>query len=363
MLQHSCREYGDELNHREILTRRQFVRQLQIEKRRTDRSKVPLSVLIFRVNTEKKGQPGNIGTLADLLRESKRETDLIGFLGEGHLGLLLTHTDQCGLQGFIAKFTARATGIQYSTSFGTYPDQLFETLIVEDCNQPDTLPYFIEHDTEHGEAQLLLKRCLDVVGSIVLLVALTPVMLATAIAIKTTSPGPVIYTQVRLGRRAVPFRFYKFRSMTAGADESAHREYVSNLIDGKHDEVNRGDSDRPIYKLKDDARVTRVGAFIRNTSIDELPQLFNVLKGDMSLVGPRPPITYEVEQYQSWHLRRVLESRPGITGLWQVEGRNRVTFDDMVRLDLRYARTWSIWLDIKILVRTVFVVLRLDGDG
>jgi len=362
ILQHSGRAHGEELSHSEILTRRQFVRQVQIEKRRTDRSKVPLSVLIFRVSTEQKSQPGNLGALVDLLRESKRETDLIGYLGEGHLGLLLTHTDQHGLQGFIAKFAARAAGLEYSTNFGTYPDQLFETLIAEDRDQPDTLPYFLEHDTEHGEVQLLLKRCLDIVGALVLLVASIPVMLATALAIKTTSPGPVIYTQVRLGRKGVPFRFYKFRSMTAGADDNVHRDYVANLIDGKHDEVNRGDSERPIYKLKDDVRVTRVGAFIRKTSIDELPQLFNVLKGDMSLVGPRPAFRHELERYEFWHKRK-LSVRPGITCLWQVRGRNKISnFDDWVRMDLEYIDNWSLWLDFKILIWTAKAVIAGTGS-
>jgi lipopolysaccharide/colanic/teichoic acid biosynthesis glycosyltransferase len=151
--------------------------------------------------------------------------------------------------------------------------------------------------------------------------------------------------------------------MMADADDSVHRQYVGNLIAGNHADVNQGDAANPLYKLQGDARVTAVGAFIRRTSIDELPQLFNVLKGEMSLVGPRPPIAYEAENYQSWHLRRVLESRPGITGLWQVVGRNRVTFDEMVRLDLRYTRTWSLWLDFKILVKTVIAVFRFDGDG
>ena len=151
--------------------------------------------------------------------------------------------------------------------------------------------------------------------------------------------------------------------MATNADDRVHREYVINLINGKHDEINQGDAEKPRYKLKADPRVTPIGRIIRKTSIDELPQLYNVLKGDMSLVGPRPPIPYEAEKYQSWHLRRVLEGRPGITGLWQVEGRNRVSFDDMVRLDLRYTRTWSLWLDLTILARTVGAVLRLDGEG
>ncbi len=359
----SVQTEGDDLSHSDILSRHQFVRQLQIEKRRTDRSRVPLSLVLFKVDTEHRSLHGKLGALADLLRQTKRETDVLGYLADGLLGLLLTHTDKDGLQGLIRNVEGRAAGLSYTTTSGTYPDQIFASLIAQDQGQPDTLPYFLEHDTEHGEVELFLKRCLDLVGATALLLALGPIMIATAIAVKATSPGPVVYTQMRLGRKGIPFVFYKFRSMTTGADESVHREYVTHLIQGRHDAVNQGDAETPHYKLKADPRVTRVGAFIRRTSIDELPQLFNVLKGDMSLVGPRPPITYEAENYQSWHLRRILESRPGITGLWQVEGRNKVAFDDMVRLDLRYTRTWSLWLDIKILFRTVAAVLRFDGEG
>jgi lipopolysaccharide/colanic/teichoic acid biosynthesis glycosyltransferase len=149
--------------------------------------------------------------------------------------------------------------------------------------------------------------------------------------------------------------------MRTGADDRVHREYVAKLIDGRHDEINEGDAHRPIYKLQSDSRITTVGRIIRKTSIDELPQLFNVLKGDMSLVGPRPPIAYETERYQSWHMRRLQEVRPGITGLWQVEGRSKTSFDGMVRLDLLYIRSWSLWLDIKILFKTLLVVVLRDG--
>jgi lipopolysaccharide/colanic/teichoic acid biosynthesis glycosyltransferase len=186
-------------------------------------------------------------------------------------------------------------------------------------------------------------------------------MLITAIAVAMSSPGPVIFKQVRLGRRGVPFVFYKFRSMFCNADDRIHREYVASLIKGDLEGANQGDAAQPLYKLKSDPRVTRVGRFIRKTSLDELPQLFNVLKGDMSLVGPRPALAYEVEKYQSWHLRRILEVRPGITGLWQVEGRSKISFDDMVRLDLRYIRNCSFPDDFRILLRTIKVVLGRDG--
>jgi lipopolysaccharide/colanic/teichoic acid biosynthesis glycosyltransferase len=208
---------------------------------------------------------------------------------------------------------------------------------------------------------VLLKRVVDIIGSIALILLLSPVMLVTALAIALGSPGPIIFKQIRLGRRGAPFVFYKFRSMLVNSDDQIHREYVTNLIEGKLDDVNQGDAANPHFKIKADPRVTGIGTIIRATSIDELPQLFNVLKGDMSLVGPRPPLPYEAEKYQSWHLRRVLEIRPGITGLWQVEGRSKTSFDDMVRLDLRYIRSCSPLLDLKILLKTVLVVLKRDG--
>ena len=142
-------------------------------------------------------------------------------------------------------------------------------------------------------------------------------------------------------------------------DPKIHQDYVKQLISGK--EESKRDASGGVYKIKNDPRVTPVGRFLRKTSLDELPQFFNVLTGEMSLVGPRPPIPYEVEAYDIWHRRRFLEAKPGITGLWQVEGRSRTKFDEMVRLDLRYAKTWSPWLDIKILLRTPGAVLRGDG--
>jgi lipopolysaccharide/colanic/teichoic acid biosynthesis glycosyltransferase len=192
-------------------------------------------------------------------------------------------------------------------------------------------------------------------------VLVSPLMIVIAVAVKLSSPGPIIFKQQRVGRGGVPFKFYKFRSMRTDGDDSAHREYVAKLIAGKLNEINQGEADNPVYKMRGDKRITPIGKIIRKTSIDELPQLINVLKGEMSLVGPRPPIPYEAEKYESWHMRRLQEVRPGLTGLWQVEGRSKTSFDDMVRLDLRYIRNWSLWLDFKILFKTVAVVVRCDG--
>jgi lipopolysaccharide/colanic/teichoic acid biosynthesis glycosyltransferase len=188
-----------------------------------------------------------------------------------------------------------------------------------------------------------------------------PVMLITALVIKATSPGPVIFSQIRLGKQGVPFTFYKFRSMHINMGDQVHRNYIHDFMNGHHEKTNQGDTNQPLYKNKSDPRITRVGKLIRKTSIDELPQFFNVLKGEMSLVGPRPPIPYEAEKYQAWHLSRILEMKPGITGLWQVEGRSKTAFDDSVRLDIRYIQNWSFIYDLTILFKTIQIVLRDSG--
>jgi lipopolysaccharide/colanic/teichoic acid biosynthesis glycosyltransferase len=169
-----------------------------------------------------------------------------------------------------------------------------------------------------------------------------------AVLVKCTSKGPVLYRKNRLGQHGREFRFYKFRTMYADNDPEIHREYVSKLIAG----TANSKQSNGLYKLADDPRVTPLGRFLRRTSLDELPQFFNVLFNDMSLVGPRPPLPYEFERYNSWHRRRVLDLKPGLTGIWQVEGRSRATFDEMVRMDLRYARTRTIWRDLNLIART-----------
>jgi len=206
-----------------------------------------------------------------------------------------------------------------------------------------------------------LKRVMDIVGSLLALIVASPVFAAVAIAIKATSEGPVFFQQTRIGQHGKPFKFYKFRSMKMGNDATAHKEYVKRLISGNAERHGSNGNGKGVFKLTADPRITKVGAFLRKTSMDELPQFMNVLKGEMSLVGPRPPIPYEVEAYDVWHRRRLLEAKPGITGLWQVSGRSRVTFDEMVRLDLRYARAWTPWMDIKILLRTPLAVVAGDG--
>jgi lipopolysaccharide/colanic/teichoic acid biosynthesis glycosyltransferase len=201
-------------------------------------------------------------------------------------------------------------------------------------------------------------RGLDVVISVLLLVALSPLFLILAIAIRLDSPGPVLFRQRRLGRNLEPFTVNKFRTMHHGAAHDHHREFVLGLINGetpRHETT----SDAP-YKIAEDRRVTRFGRVLRRSSLDELPQLWNVLRGEMSLVGPRPPIPYEVEHYpEHWFARFAI--KPGITGLWQVNGRSEVPLEEMVRLDVEYARRRSMWFNLLLLARTVPAVL--SGRG
>jgi exopolysaccharide biosynthesis polyprenyl glycosylphosphotransferase len=211
-----------------------------------------------------------------------------------------------------------------------------------------------------SDLQRFLKRTSDIIISSLAVIILSPILLVIALLIKRGSKGPVLFKQERVGMDGRIFLCYKFRTMYADADDSVHREAYQKNIRGDA-EANAGDVDRPVFgKVKDDDRVTPSGRWLRRSSLDELPQLFNVLKGDMSVVGPRPPIPYEVEGYELWHRKR-LDMKPGITGLWQVSGRNRLTFDEMVRADLYYIENWSLWLDLKIILLTLPAVWRGDG--
>lgn len=193
-----------------------------------------------------------------------------------------------------------------------------------------------------------LKRVIDVIAAVVLLIVLAPVLALIMIAIRLDSPGPVIFRQQRCGRGGRTFTFYKFRGMVADAEARQAEFEALNEVDG------------PIFKMRRDPRITRVGRILRSTSLDELPQLWNVLRGDMSLVGPRPPIPSEVAMYEPWQLER-LTVTGGITGLWQVSGRSELSFDDMVRLDIEYIATWSLWRDVRILLATLTAVISARG--
>jgi exopolysaccharide biosynthesis polyprenyl glycosylphosphotransferase len=209
-------------------------------------------------------------------------------------------------------------------------------------------PTVISHTVELDPDQLLFKRIFDVIGSLVGLFLLGISFPILAPIIKLSSPGPVFFKQLRVGRNGRRFMMFKYRSMKADAEEQKKGLLDKNELEGA------------VFKIKDDPRVTPIGRFMRMFSLDELPQFINVFRGDMSLVGTRPPTPDEVSSYQKWHYRR-MSIRPGITGLWQVSGRNRIqNFNEIVKLDLKYIDSWSIWLDIRILFRTVFVIFQRD---
>jgi len=217
---------------------------------------------------------------------------------------------------------------------------------------------FYQHKAK--KLSFMVKRGIDIVGSAAALLFFSPLFLMIAVLVKLTSKGPVLFKQDRLGQFGKTFTCLKFRSMHANNDLKIHQEFMKNLISGAYEGKGDGKS-KLVFKMTNDPRITRIGRILRRSSLDELPQFINVLRGDMSLVGPRPPLAYEYEEYDLWHRRRVLEVKPGITGLWQVKGRSRVNFDEMVRLDLRYARSWSIALDLQILAQTPLAVLFGDG--
>ncbi len=219
----------------------------------------------------------------------------------------------------------------------------------------------------HGAAEktfslsLFVKRILDFVFSFFVIVFGFPFFLLISVMVKLSSPGPVLFVQERIGQNGKKFKFYKFRTMIVGNSDEVHRDFTESFIKGKV--VNNGspnNGDQTIFKMYEDPRVTSFGRFLRRTSLDELPQFLNVLKGEMSLVGPRPPVTYEISHYKEWHKKRLLV-KPGLTGLWQVSGRSTVPFDEMVMLDLYYCEHWSLLFDLKIILRTVPVMLKGSG--
>jgi lipopolysaccharide/colanic/teichoic acid biosynthesis glycosyltransferase len=346
----------------DVLLKPSFLEQLSREKYRADRAKTALSIVVCDARVLGDEVSRNSSIIEKLLA-IKRKTDILGQLADGMFAVLLPDTGEGGAGRFADK-ARRELGFSRSMEVlaKTYPSELFDALLAGAESSLSLFPFPGNRlQSSRGRQEYRLKRVLDIVGATALLVLAAPIMAATALTIALTSKGPVLFRQQRLGEGGVPFVFYKFRSMRSEVDDRIHRDYVSNLIDGNLESVNQGKAARPLYKMVADPRVTPIGRIIRRTSIDELPQLLNVLKGEMSLVGPRPPIPYEVERYQPWHLQRILGIKPGITGLWQVQGRSRTCFDDMVRLDLQYIRRCSLALDIKILLKTVYVVLKCDG--
>jgi lipopolysaccharide/colanic/teichoic acid biosynthesis glycosyltransferase len=218
----------------------------------------------------------------------------------------------------------------------------------------------VRDDISFAGRYLRAKRIMDIVLTLLALIPISVVMLVMAILIRLDSPGPALYRQTRFGINGAKFTFYKFRSMYQNVASDAHERATATFMEGAG-ELNRGDKNMP-FKLGTDSRVTRVGKFIRKTSIDELPQLWNILKGDMSIVGPRPPVEYEVRRYSTRHFLR-LAGKPGLTGTWQVYGRGRVTFEEMIDQDIEYLETQSLRYDLKLMILTVPVMITGRGGA
>jgi lipopolysaccharide/colanic/teichoic acid biosynthesis glycosyltransferase len=215
----------------------------------------------------------------------------------------------------------------------------------------------MNRDSISHRVQLFLKRVIDIVLSFLGLILFFPTMLVIALAIKCDSPGKVLYSHRRIGKDGCPFNLYKFRSMIIGANDAGYMQYLRKLIESEKSNKNTA---LPYRKMDSDPRVTRVGKIIRCFYLDELPQLFNILRGEMSLVGPRPHVQFEVDSYTSKQYRR-LSIRPGLTGLWQTEAKAECTFSQLIQMDLDYIDHWSLWLDIRIIVKTI-ILMMLGGE-
>ena len=355
-----------------VLSEESFQRMISLERKRSERSRKPFLLMLVDMGGYLPSERTTkvLSSILSALSLSTRETDVTGwYKHRSVVGVMFTEIgleDRASVLGTM--ITRVSETLKSALSFEQFNQvSLSFHLFPEDWNHEDEqrpsdprlYPDLVKRD-ESRRLSNAVKRAMDVCGSLFALIVFAPLWLAIAAAIKLTSKGPVFFRQRRIGQHGTSFTFLKFRSMLVDNDASTHKEYVQKLIAGKAERHPSSGNGGGVYKMTKDPRITKVGAFLRRTSLDELPQFINVLSGEMSLVGPRPPVPYEVEAYDFWHRRRVLEAKPGITGLWQVSGRSRVKFDDMVRLDLQYAQNWSPWMDLKIILRTPGAML---GEG
>ena len=381
---------------------REFRTVLERECARAIRHGHGFSLVTFNVRANGGGRV-SANRLVDVLASNLRSTDEIGWIEDTHLGILLYNTPPADAWHFARK-VCKKNAAQLDCSVYAYPPLWDEADGAADAPEPReavsvaTLhPLAASTQTPHAEpagespapttdqaenlveqtegasakvpaadASLLQsirgaglplwKRAMDLAIATAGLVVLSPMFAAVALLIKAVSSGPVFFRQKRVGYLGRPFTLFKFRTMHVNNDASTHQEYLAGLINGK------GKSDSPMTKLGNDPRVIRLGKLFRKTCIDEFPQLINVLRGEMSLVGPRPPIPYEADEYARWHSGR-FDAVPGMTGLWQVSGKNRLSFTQMARLDIRYSREKSFWLDAEILFRTPGAIVNEVLDG
>jgi lipopolysaccharide/colanic/teichoic acid biosynthesis glycosyltransferase len=357
----------------EILGEGTFHAMLTLERRRAERSRKPFVLMLLDSRDVQKNGKATAFTeqLTSVVCDATRETDLIGWYEEGAiLAVIFTEISLEGKNPITEVLHSKVLAalrenldhkqaIKLTVTVHLFPENW-------DPGRPDRtadIKLYPELSRKDAKKRLpmIAKRVIDIVGSGALLLVLSPVLAAIALAIKLTSKGPVIFKQERLGQFGKKFNCLKFRTMSTNNDPKIHREFVHRFIAGKSSDSEKSETEPVVYKITNDPRVTSIGKFLRKTSLDEFPQFWNVVCGEMSLVGPRPPVPYEFEVYDFWHRRRVLEVKPGVTGLWQVSGRSRTCFDDMVRLDLRYSQSWSLWLDLKILIATPRAVFTSEG--
>ena len=354
-----------------VLDEESFHRMVALERKRTERSRKPFVLMLLDAGnclpSDKNGKV--LANILSALSLSTRETDVTGWYKDhAVVGIMFTEIGSGDRGSILSTMMSRVSETlrnnlslenfsQISISMHVFPEDWTQ----ETAQGNPTLYPDLARRNKDQKAVRTTKRLMDIAGSAIALVLFAPLFVLVAALVKLSSRGPVFFKQKRLGQFGKEFTFLKFRSMYVNNDHQIHAEFMKRVINGDHD----GGGEKggaPVYKMTNDPRITRVGRLLRRTSLDELPQFFNVLRGDMSLVGPRPPLAYECQEYDFWHRRRVLEVKPGVTGLWQVRGRSRVRFDDMVRLDLQYVRTWSLWLDIQILMQTPKAVL-FGGDA
>lgn len=352
-----------------LLDEPQFVHMLRLERKRTERSGRPFVLMLLETeNLFRSAGAAAFDQFVTVLAQTTRETDFKGWYKRGStFGVIFTEIDAKRGTAVTNALLSRVTSALGSAlriedlsevrlSFHFYPEHPAGRN-GEGASDPALYPD-LTVESEKRKGPRIAKRALDIAGSLFGLVALSPLLVLIAVGVKATSAGPVLFRQQRVGMHGRRFTFLKFRSMHIRNDDTVHREYMKAFIAGGGAPPQ---GEPAVYKMTSDRRVTPLGALLRKTSLDELPQLFNVLMGEMSLVGPRPAIPYEVEAYETWHRRRVLAVKPGITGLWQVSGRSSVKFDDMVRLDVRYASSWTFWLDVRILLQTPRAVIMGSG--
>ncbi|MBN2038255.1 MAG: sugar transferase [Chitinispirillaceae bacterium] len=351
-----------------FLNEKEFQSMLAIERKRAERSaKHFLLVLVdLQASLKKHSADTSLETIHSALSASCRQIDIKGWYRQGQIvGIIYTECSEGGRTVICEKLLNNLTDTfphteiaQWKVSCIVYPGEGTE----EDCRvirhlYPDSVRASVG-----GACRIGMKRAIDIIGSVAGLLLFAPFFIMIPLLIKATSRGPVLFRQQRVGQGGKHFTFLKFRSMYADNDDSVHVEFMRKHIRGSGAACGPGEPAKTqVFKMVNDPRVTPLGALLRRTSLDELPQLINVLRGEMSLVGPRPAIPYEVREYDHWHLERIFPVKPGITGIWQVEGRSCTSFDAMVRMDINYIQRWSLMMDLKLIFKTPFSMLSARG--